>query len=133
MTIVIDTEIIALFRIQWWHLQCKLDIKVFDLYIQQGLFQKNMQRFFDLQIIVIWGLIDYFANQFKQTDYIIMSTKLFRELVTHSSGSSCCGCRLFEHTISWKILAYAKPYNTKKKRYIIREVCYYLPAWIMHA
>ena len=30
MTIVIDTEIIELFRIQWWHLQCKFGIKVFD-------------------------------------------------------------------------------------------------------
>ena len=28
MTIVIDTEIIELFRIQWWHLQCKFGIKV---------------------------------------------------------------------------------------------------------
>ena len=50
---MIDTEIIELFRIQWWHLQCKFGIKVFDLYIQQGLFPKNMQRFFDLQIIAI--------------------------------------------------------------------------------
>ena len=32
MTIVIDTEIIELFRIQWWHLQCKFGIKVFELY-----------------------------------------------------------------------------------------------------
>ena len=31
MTIVIDTEIIELFRVQWWHLQCKFGIKVFDL------------------------------------------------------------------------------------------------------
>ena len=38
MTIVIDTEIIELFRIQWWHLQCKFDIKVFDLNIQRGVF-----------------------------------------------------------------------------------------------
>ena len=53
MTIVIDTEIIELFRRQWWHLQCKFGIKVFDLYIQRGLFPKDMQRFFDLQIIVI--------------------------------------------------------------------------------
>ena len=33
MTIVIDTKIIELFRIQWWHSQCKFGIKVFDLYI----------------------------------------------------------------------------------------------------
>ena len=53
MTIVIDTEIIEMFRIQWWHLQCTFGIKVFDLYIQRGLFPKHMQCFFDLQIIVI--------------------------------------------------------------------------------
>ena len=28
MTIVIDTEIIELLRIQWWHLQCKFGFKV---------------------------------------------------------------------------------------------------------
>ena len=51
MTIVIDTEIIELFRIQWWHLQCKFGIKVFDLYIKRGLFPK------DMEIMRIW-----FAN-----------------------------------------------------------------------
>ena len=51
MTIVIDTEIIDLFRIQWWQLQSKFGIKVFYLYIQRGLFPKDLQRFFDLQIM----------------------------------------------------------------------------------
>ena len=53
MTIVIDNEIIELFRIHWYYLQRKFGIKVFDLYIQQGLFSKYMQRFYDFQIIVI--------------------------------------------------------------------------------
>ena len=48
MTIMIDTEITELFIIQWLLLQCKFDIKVFDLFIQRELFPMNMQRFFDL-------------------------------------------------------------------------------------
>ena len=54
MTIVIDTEIIELLEYNSGiYMQCKLGTEVFDLYIQRGLFPKNMQRFFDLQIIVI--------------------------------------------------------------------------------
>ena len=65
MTIVIDTEIIELLEYNSGiYMQCKLGTEVFDLYIQRGLFPKNMQRFFDLQIIVIWGLIDYFKTVF---------------------------------------------------------------------
>ena len=42
MTIVIDTEIIELFTIQCWHLQCKFAIKVFVFNIQRGLFPKEL-------------------------------------------------------------------------------------------
>ena len=65
MTIVIDTEIIELFRIQWWHLQWKFGIKVFDLLHSARAYKSFMCWKYYLscvRILVLSWLLTWLAN-----------------------------------------------------------------------
>ena len=46
MTIVIDTEIIELFKIQWWHLQYSLVLKCLTCTFSEGFSQISRKKTF---------------------------------------------------------------------------------------
>ena len=61
MIIVIDIEIIELFRIQWWHLQCKFGIKVFNLLCVKNINKSAIQSFIQ-KILLLFLYFRTFPN-----------------------------------------------------------------------